>query len=159
MRSTNRQNKQPWGLKEWKPKLTKTTMGSRWFCWSTLLLPMIGGQQRVFLKPEEPGEVTLSPTSQEFFAKPFVTIVWFFLMCSWRLITHLKGARRPGVHLPARLGAWPVRQPLLCLHLRGPGHQGHLQLGKVAPLKSLIPENLLPGLHTGLTRQYTPDAW
>lgn len=32
-------------------------MGSRWFCWSTLLLPMIGGQQRVFLKPEEPGEV------------------------------------------------------------------------------------------------------
>ena len=71
MRSTNRQNKQPWGLKEWKPKLTKTTMGSRWFCWSTLLLPMIGGQQRVFLKPEEPGEVTLSPTSQDFFCKTF----------------------------------------------------------------------------------------
>ena len=163
MRSTNRQNKQPWGLKEWKPKLTKTRMGSRWFCWSTLLLPMIGGQQRVFLKPEEPGEVTLSPTLQEFFAKPFVTIVWFFLMCYWRLITHLKGARRPGVHLPARLGARPVRQPLLCLHLRGPGHQGHLQLGKVVRVKVLICENrtkwFFSDLRTDLTPRSTLGAW
>ena len=40
------------------------TMGWLWLWWSALLLPMmIAAQQRVFLKPEEPGEVTISLVS------------------------------------------------------------------------------------------------
>ena len=38
--------------------------------WLPLLLPMITAQQRVFLKPEEPGEVTIS--QKYHFSKPLL---------------------------------------------------------------------------------------
>ena len=64
------------------------------------------------------------------------------------------------MHLSTRVGARPLRQPLLRLHLRRPGHQGHLQPGQVGAQRILIAlQFLVLGLRTGLIHQSSHDDW
>ena len=42
------------------------------------------------------------------------------------------------MHISARVGARPLREPLLRLHMRRPRHQGHLQPGQVVAQRILI---------------------
>ena len=62
----------------------------------------------------------------------------YFGFCSLKTYPADPGARRSGVHISTRVGAGPLRQPLLRLHLRRPGHQGHLQPGQVVAERILI---------------------